>query len=354
VKKIQAQLIIPDSINFEEVEVNLLDLQLGTLEMDRKIVSNVREKTAVLLRIIDGNSIVTYSDTPRTKHEINGAYKIALNRCEQIATTKVYNLYFKFKSFDGWLDGTGIALMWRPPEILEEWIMLLPDDTSKRIATEKRMLLDEARSLAFSLLMNSDDHSILIENLNLLTIHERCAQSLMHEVGHVLHWREFDEKGITARDLSEQYKWFVESGYLYNVNKRCPLFDKKSALDKVVLLKESLVEDYRISLNIEATRGKFILPNKICFSGDFQKPKLLEEGIEIMKNMLKNVAVQSRRKSASSSDLDSIQIIREIRRVRRQSKWVAGKITVTENDIMRDLEELSHFSLREVAASRVN
>jgi hypothetical protein len=201
--------------------------------------------------------------------------------------------------------------------------------------------------------MNPDDQSLLLENLNMLNIHERCAQSLMHEYGHVLHWREFDLLGITAYHLIEQYEWFLGFGYLHNVSARFPEFDKKSASDKIVLLKESLVEDYRISLNTAATRGKFILPNKVCFSGDFQNPELLEGGIEIMKRMLRTEKGIARRNPSSSPDLDSIQLIKAVRSSRRKSGWVAGKVTVTDNVIARDLEELRNLTVtyNQVAAT---
>ncbi|WP_175537587.1 hypothetical protein, partial [Mycobacterium tuberculosis] len=155
-----------------------------------------------------------------------------------------------------------------------------PDNTEQRYETEKRYYLDEARDLVFKGHMKSDDQNNLIENLRMLNLHERCAQSLEHEFGHVLNVREFESLNFRPNDEAQIYKWFLESGYMFNIDKRIPLFDKDSAAVKLHILKEALVEDYRISLNMSSERGKFILPNKFCFSGDFQNPDLLEEGVD--------------------------------------------------------------------------
>ncbi len=187
-----------------------------------------REKAALILDLItSSDQVLRTSDPPRTRHEINGAYKIATSRGALLNEVEVFNLYFKFRSH---LHGDGIALMYRTKD-KKERIILLPDDTKKRFIIETRTYLNIARNLAFSEKMDPGVQSELIENLRLLNIHERCAQSLQHEYGHILHWREFDHLGIHT-DL-EVYDWFLESGYFDIIDMRVPNFANKPVEEKI-------------------------------------------------------------------------------------------------------------------------
>ena len=250
--------------------------------------------------ITSHDQVIRTPHPSRTRHEINGGYKIANRRGARLNEVEVFNLYFKFLSH---LRGDGIALMYRTND-KQERIILLPDDTMERLTNESRLYRDIARELIFTGDMDPDVQSDLIENLRLLNIHERCAQSLQHEYGHILHWREFDHLGIHTH--LEIYDWFVGNGYYDIVEMRVPNFEDKPPLEKVWILKESLVEDYRISLNLSENSGTFILPNKFCHFGDFQMPELLEEGVRIMKDMLNNQISTAVKRTASSSEMDHL------------------------------------------------
>ncbi|MEX1029074.1 MAG: hypothetical protein WDZ91_03380 [Paenibacillaceae bacterium] len=344
----KAELIIDhnDMITISD-NMQIEDIELGEIELDRRIVLNIREKAAMLIRLIDNSSDIDYSYPPRTKHEINGGYKIAKRKGALLHEVKVYNLYFRFRS---WYDGTGIAMMCRPPKLKEEWIILLPDNTEHTIMSERKLYLDIARRYTLlEQIMDPDEQNRLIHNLNKLNIHERCAQSIMHEFGHILHWRVFDN--LQIRESYEIYNWFYESGYLEIVDKRIPHLKRLEPMDQLYILKESLVEDYRISLNNDTENGIFILPNKICYSGDFQKPELLLEGVDIMRQMLRSIGHQSTKGSTHHLEMNAIHAARIIEKARKGARWTPGTISITEQDVKHNIENLRNNSESQVASS---
>ncbi|MDG5788987.1 hypothetical protein QA612_16135 [Evansella sp. AB-P1] len=269
-------------------EIDLTKISLDNFELEKKRVKNIREKTALLIELIDSETDIFYGFSPRPKFEVLGGHKIAFNKGANLNEVKVMNLYFRFRKAN--LDGTSSAIMYRDLDG-NEIILLLPDDTKNRIELEYNKYVDYANKLVFSsdpmMSMNPDDQDHLIENLRLLTIPERCAQSLMHEYGHVLHWRIFDQLDLKQR--SQQYQWFYQNGYIDNVVKRYPGFESLSANDRLYILKESFVEDYRIYLNFNAINDMFILPNVVSFVGDFLHPELIYEGVRIMAKMIEGI-----------------------------------------------------------------
>ncbi|CAM3304621.1 hypothetical protein HP548_12225 [Paenibacillus taichungensis] len=322
------------------------DSERKIFEYDRDTIRNIRTKAGLVMDLITSHEqVIKTLAPPRTRHEINGGYKIANRRGARLHEVEVFNLYFKFRSH---LRGDGIALMYRTND-KQERIILLPDDTRDRVEQESRLFLDIATELTLMGYMEPDVQNDLIENLRLLNIHERCAQSLQHEYGHILHWREFDELGIhTPVDI---FDWFVVNGYYENVERRIPHFEDKPAQQQLMILKESLVEDYRISLNLSEKSGKFISPNKFCHFGDFQMPELLEEGVRIMKEMLTNqINKPSVSRPLSSSEMDSLEVIRSVASEGFRTKWRAGVKSSTGATIHRKREELIR-ELQEVAAT---
>ncbi|CAM3207990.1 hypothetical protein HP548_02560 [Paenibacillus taichungensis] len=335
---------------YDELLVQFEDCDWSWMEMERPRYRNVREKLGLILELIqDSDQVIRDQMPPRTKYEMNGGIKIAIRRGARLQEVDVYNLYFRFRSH---LPGDGLALMYKSPRTNKEIIILLPDRTEIRIEKERILYKEEARNLVFKGLMDPDTQSELLENLSLLNLHERCAQSLQHEYGHVLNVRAFEALNISPGDEQNIYKWFLESGYLHNVDKRYPDFGSLRALDKLHVLKESLVEDYRISLNINAERGKFILPNKYSFSGDFQKPLLLKEGVDLMKRMLNKQLQVTARRPASSSDYDTIKAYRSVVSRREKLNWSAGNPSITDEIINRDLDELKHLASSQVASTK--
>lgn len=186
-KKLKAELISESEMTkMNEIDILLEEIELGEIELERNRVRNIRESTAMLLELIDKDTIVSYHHPFRTKHEVRGGYKIATGKKARLNETQVFNLFFRFRSRS--LNGMASALMCRPSKKNEEWILLLPDDTENRIKEETSVYIEKANVYTVVKgIMNPDHHSFLIENLDRLNIHERCAQSLMHEFGHVLH-----------------------------------------------------------------------------------------------------------------------------------------------------------------------
>lgn len=341
----KAELIIDaDDWETEQIELDITELELGVFELDKAKVQNIRKKSDLVRYLLDKNSDVYYNYPPRERHEVYGGYKKAVKKNARLFECQVYNLYFRFRS---WLKGDGIALMCRPPMKKEEWIILLPDDTIRRIKKEKKEYLQDARNLTLiEQTMDPDNQNILVENLNLLDLHERCAQSLIHEYGHVLHYRMFDLLNITS--LTDQYLWFTKTGYLDIVDQRYPSFANLSPSDKLTELKEALVEDYRISLNLKADNGMFILPNKVCYLGDFQLPYLMYKGVDIMKEMLSPTFVANKRAGGQSSpDVDSLVYIQKLRDRKSSTNWRAGTPSMTKEVRSRDLALLQMMEAKQ-------
>ncbi|CAG7651375.1 hypothetical protein ACFQI7_27380 [Paenibacillus allorhizosphaerae] len=350
--KAEQIIVYGESMVIEESDIDWNELDLGEIELDKASVQNIRRKSDLVAYLINKDSKVYYNFIPRQKHEVFGGYKKSLQKGARLNECQVYNLYFRFKS--PWLDGTSIALMCRPPHRRgEEWVFLLPDDTMGRIKAERKMYLRDARELTlYRQLMDPDEQNKLIENLALLDLHERCAQTLIHEYGHVLHYRMFDE--LNLHNNSDRYKWFLYSGYLDLVDLRYNDFASLEPLDKLTELKESLVEDYRISLNLQANNGMFILPNKVCYFGDFQLPELMYKGVEVMKEMLKGAIGGQAGKRAggqSAHELDTLAYGRKLRRRMAASDWAAGKPSMTPDVIQRDLAILAMLDTEEEAAT---
>lgn len=336
-------------ITIDEIEFEGLNDMMWFERETRKFQNVIKEKAALVLELIQDSSQVLESNHPaRTKHEMSGGIKKAIKRGARLDEVEVFNLYFRFKT--PYINADGPACMYR--SISKERIFLLPDDTKSRIEKEIEYYKREALSFVFSGIMNPDDQSKLLENLNMLNVHERCAQSLQHEYGHVLNIREFDFLNFSPDMFSEIYSWFLDFGYLHCVGKRYPKFAGVTPIEKVHILKESLVEDYRISLNMEHERGKFILPNVFCFSGDFQNPSLLNEGVDIMKRMLNNQIATVNQKPASFQEEDTLGIIRRVSDRRKRYNWIAtGESGMTDEQINEDLKSLRAFS--EAAAAKI-
>jgi hypothetical protein len=265
-------------------DIDLENIILGEIELEKKRVKNIREKTALLIELIDHHTEVYYGFPPRPKFEVLGGYKIAEKRGAILNNIKVFNLYFRFKNQK--LDGTSTAMMYRDSS-KNEFILLLPDDTEKTFISEKRFYLDYAKKLVFDSSMNPDYQSFLIENLNLLNRRERCAQSILHEYGHILHYRCFDL--LKLKNPKDQLIWFKEWGYLDLLDLRYPGLGYLDPNTFFYHVKEAFVEDVRIGLNFNQKNDIFILPNAVTFVRDFQNYELLIEGVNIVKKMINQV-----------------------------------------------------------------
>lgn len=207
--KLVREIVEQDELGIAEID--LTKISLDSFELEKKRVKNIREKTALLIELIDSETDIFYGYSPRPKFEVLGGHKIAVSKGANLNEVKVMNLYFRFRKAN--LDGTSTAIMYRDHDGNEN-ILLLPDDTKNKIKLEYKKYVNYANKLVFSsdpmISMDPDYQDHLIENLRLLNIPERCAQSLMHEYGHVLHWRIFDQLDLKHR--SQQYQLFYQNG----------------------------------------------------------------------------------------------------------------------------------------------
>lgn len=308
-------------IDMENYELDTIEIDLAEVELEKKRVKNLREKTALTLKLIDQGTIVYYHYPPRPAYEVLGGYKKAIERGAELARVKIFNLYFRF--FNDRLDGRSTAMMFRDKPERQEYILLLPDNTEATYEQEKRFYLNKARKMVLEeFTMEPDEHSRLIENLNNLNRVERCAQSIQHEWGHILHYRFFDM--FRLKNKSEQLKWFYESGYVDILDMRYPGLGHHNADEVLYLIKESFAEDIRISLNNRINHDMFILPNAITYIRDFQIPKLLEDGVNLVGNIILSQEQEKSRQTATQS------ISGEINRVYMGHKVAERNLTYPE------------------------
>ena len=239
--------------------------------------------------------------------------------------------------------------MVRPRTSIEEWIILLPEDTKSTISVEKDIFHKQIEKLLLRGLLDSDFHNMVVEGYNLLTPNERCAQTLMHEYGHVLQWRMYDYlniKGETEKEfIGKQYLWFLQSGYLENVSKRIPNFENLTPKQKVYYSKECLVEDYRINLNWKYFNDKIILPSKYAYRGDFANSKLMWEGLSIMEEMLKpaiegQVSMRQLKRASSEKEVSLKVANHQLDLLENKQDWIPGTSNFSEKHILDDLESL--------------
>ncbi|WP_144027338.1 hypothetical protein [Paenibacillus selenitireducens] len=310
------------------------DLEL--IEMDRKTVKKVRSSASLFAELFDPDTNYFYEFPFRKRIEVEGGYRVARRRGARLDEVNVYNLVVRFKNSR--IDHSEArAFMYRPVKNNQEWIVLLPDNTMDTIDSEIGIFGRSAQLFAESGKLSSEitlDH--INENLKLLNLHERCAQTLMHEYGHVLHWRIFDRLGTPYEDYLA-YNWFIENNYAELIDGRVPNYFRLSDEKKLWMLKECLVEDYRISLNLDSENGMFILPGKYTFSADFRAPELLKDGVKIMRRMLQPAMENEsmRRKTGSvpsESEMTDIALMRSILEASMDENWVPGQQRMTIED----------------------
>lgn len=284
----------------------------------------------------------------RPKFEVNGGIKLALKKGAKVKETKIFNLFFRFinNKFDG-LNTT--ALMVRPKNSNEEWMILLPEETKRTIDIERSIFQKQFEKLFYQGLLDSEFQNMILEGYKLLTPNERCAQTLIHEYGHILQWRMYDYLGILHKNKKEfianQYIWLLESGYLENVANRIPNFETLSPEEKVFFTKETLVEDYRINLNYQYFNDIIILPNKYAYRGDFANSNSLWKGMRIMEQMLRpaiegKIGVYQNKQANSEEELSINAISKRLDVLESKSSWVPGTSKLSEQHISNDLHEL--------------
>lgn len=151
---------------------------------------------------------------------------------------------------------------------------------------------------------------------------------------------------------ADLYIWLYEGKYVHNVDKRFPNFKSLTDEDKVTMLKESLVEDYRIGLNMDAENGMFILPNMIAFYGDFIHPELLEEGVLMMRKLLEP-AIHNRVKKGKAgffNEINRIKLADMVHGRAMHSDWAPGYPSMTEEDHHKVIQRLQMKSSRQEIA----
>jgi len=325
---------------FEVIEIVMDDLT--DAEFEREKFRNLREQTAMLLHIVDQKTVIWYPEAVRTKFEVRNGVKIATARGAKLNEVEIFNLLFRFR---GGLDaGEALALMCHGPKG-QEWILLCPDDTQLQIEKERQKYLGVANTLTFKGRMDSAVQNHLISNLELLNAGTRCANTLLHEYGHVLQHRMWASAGIRPNDQAGMYAWFEEIGYLRNVMKRKSGFFEAP----VYYLKESFVEDYRIGLNLASRESIFELPNAYCYHSDFKEPELLAEGVDIVKTTIRHFQTDAKTTKQAEmiyeAEPNRVAIIdRDI--ASGALDFVPGQVKYTAEDHRRMLERLREEQIR--------
>lgn len=329
-------LLLNDESEIEEVD-------LGTVELSRGIIQSLTTTADLMSELYMNGTNLEYPEITRSITEFKGGYKLALQRGVPLYNTRVFNLLFRLKNKKiDTISDLQLATMYTTARF-DRWILLHPDDTAQRIEYEK----DYYRRAAYEFVRrgkaSEGELDKLHENLELLSIPERCAQTLMHEYGHILHWQAFhklfEKYGLRPNGelpnnllLLPMLEWFERHSYLYNVSMRIQGFKKLPLKEKLHILRESFVEDYRIGLNMKSLDGKIVLPNQYCFVADLMNPQLLQEGVRIVNIMLDE---ERRNELVSSQDAerDRVKISQKYVDLALETDWSPGDDVLTSRDV---------------------
>jgi hypothetical protein len=363
------------SVLFEEGSTieNLIDnedleIHLGDAELNQGMLTRLARAAQLMTELYTAeNTSLDFPEHRRSITEFKGGYKIAIQRGAPINNFKVFNLFFRIKSNRiNSIEGQPVAQMYTTKQG-ERLILLHPDNTAARIESEKTFYFNKTLQLVSKGRVEQTVLDELIQGMQLLNIHERCAQTLIHEYGHILHWRSFDHL-FNEFNIPNTYpehiisspimnfgilSWFEKHNYIYNVADRVPGFKMMNLQQKLLILKESFVEDYRNSLNIQSTSGKIILPNAYCVVGDLMKPELGREGMRIVNIMLDEAA----QRKSTNSRTGPMALDQDMERNRVMvssyffdtainSDWEPGKDSLSKSELEHMKTELIINSLR--------
>lgn len=358
------------------VDEILKEYELGITDpyMDSSLSKRIIKNAEILGYFIPNTyeTKIEYQSVSRSLTEVKGGYKLALRRGAKLYNVTVFNfppMRIRNSKIDS-ITGNPNAQIF--PYEKERWILLHPVDTASLISYEVAAYSGILEKYINAGRISTEVYNELKDNLELLNINERCAQTLMHEYGHILHWVEFDRiftgfseaLGVSATQYDHAYNalvltWFESTGYLYNVAARYPNFKKLPTNKKVYILKESFVEDYRIGLNLSSTDGKIILPNTHCIMGDLMEPSLLREGVDIVRKMVTEIENNNTTYNHRANELETnrIDALLHLDDEIFNTDWKPNKGDFTpfeaEKLINEAFEEIKTSTFKEVAASLV-
>lgn len=153
-------------------------------------------------------------------------------------------------------------------------VFMVPDNTVGRLEKERLLLETKFNELIEDGFIEKAVAKEFLRPFNRLKtgIRMRVAQSIKHEVGHILTHKRISRIGKDA---------FVEhmnrSGYLDNINRRCP--EEQDVTEKVIF--EFIADDYALSL------PNCIFPYNLHTMGiDLINPALREEGKKLVRRLL--------------------------------------------------------------------
>lgn len=326
-----------DIIDFlDSLDLPTID-ELQDVEFDRNQVKKVTQHAKILSEILEQGTIYDkYGHPSRTRLEIEGGYRIARERGARLDEVLVFRMMARFKN-SKCNNMDALAFAYKSKIHNEEWIVLLPDDTMETLNKEKDHYSEVALLYEAGGKINRKQRQHIEENLERLNIRERCAQTLMHEYGHILHMRLFQRSEKKNPNFS-QYIWFQRFGYTDLIDRRNPLYHLSPAIKKLNYLKECLVEDYRIFLNKMSTDDMFILPGKFTFAADLVNSDLLTEGVNMMRKMLNldgDQSVEDQEQFGSvGSDLEEadFDMMEQIFHASLDESWVPGQRNMTKED----------------------
>ena len=275
----------------------LKKMNFGRVLINSSRLDKVIHISRIFSELIMGDTEVDYPENVRSEIEFKAGYKIAIARGALLNTVRVYNLFFRLKnSVINGIDGLPLAQIYPFRRKNERWILLYPVDTASLIMHETDVLELLVGEQVSKGLLPKEASDLLYDNNSIMNVNERCAQTLMHEYGHIRHWEYFDllsqKYGVNYKESPDLFvfatlQWFVASDYVGNISQRCPYFKATPDIkEKMYYLKECFVEDYRIGLNIQDRNGKFILAGKYTAFADLKDPSLLMEGVGIVEKMI--------------------------------------------------------------------
>lgn len=228
-----------------------------------------------------------------------------------------------------------LAFTYHSQLLNEEVIVLLPDRTAETLKDEISLYSSITTMYEWNGKITKIRKEYVSDNLKHLNIHEHCAQTLMHEFGHVLHMRIFMRLGRRQENFLA-YSWFLQYGYTHIIDRRVPIYHRMTDEDKLWMLKECFVEDYRMSLNLNSSNGMFILPGKYTFAADICNQAILVEGVNTMRRMLSEEAMEPERKQDGTSigeqETTDSDLMYSIFEASLSDDWTPGESKMTESE----------------------
>jgi hypothetical protein len=320
----------------------LEELQLDNMQFEgfKNVLAKPRDEMYLaFIESFGKENCISNGHAPRTKHEVLSGISKVEKRNIQI-DVDIVNLPYTVLNARKKPAKTAFTTM--NPE--QRKIFLVPDHTPTRILSDKAFHIEGFDMLLAQKEITKSQYDLFVNKMDMLNVGERVSASIIHEYGHILTYKAFDELGISNKS-AKVYEWLNETGYLDNCSKRIVGFADFEAPYKINVALEQLAEDYRVSYDIYKGVPLSPLPHSITFVQDAKNHEYFLEGVE---GMTKVLLLDKKNKKGlvkeEKSPLEFIIPFGEADRTDLSTRYTDGQLTpLTAERKARDLKVLADF-----------